>query len=91
MRDLCTPLASTPTPGGGIGNRRRNIKAAGGKCKTTKKYKRSRNNLIKGGGRSSSLTPGQKVGKAFKVIGTLAGLGGAAAGGAKIYNMFNNK
>ena len=91
MRDLCTPLASTPTPGGGIGNRRRNKKAAGGKCKTTKKYKRSRNNLIKGGGRSSSRTPLQKVGKAVKVISTLAGLSGAAAGGVKVYNMFKNK
>ena len=76
MRDLCTPLASTPTPGGGIGNRRRNIKAAGGKCKTKKKYKQS-----------STRTPIQKFGKAVKVITTLAGLGGAAAGGVKAYNM----
>jgi len=83
MRDLCTPLASTPTPGGGIGNRRRNIKAAGGKCKTTKKYKQSRNNMSKG----STRTPIQKFGKAVKVITTLAGLGGATVGGVKAYNM----
>ena len=87
MRDLCTPLASTPTPGGGIGNRRRNKKAAGGKCKTTKKYKRSRNNLSKGGGRSSSRTPLQKVGKAVKVLGGLAIGGiGAYVGGKAIKN-----
>ena len=83
MRDLCTPLASTPTPGGGIGNRRRNIKAAGGKCKTTKKYKQSRNNMSKG----STRTPIQKFGKAVKVITTLAGLSGATVGGVKVYNM----
>ena len=83
MRDLCTPLASTPTPGGGIGNRRRNIKAAGGKCKTTKKYKQSRNNMSKG----STRTPIQKFGKAVKVIGSLALASGAAAGGFKAFNM----
>ena len=32
-----------------MGGRRKNIKAAGGRCKTTKTYKNSQNNTCKGG------------------------------------------
>ena len=64
-----------------MGGRRKNIKAAGGRCKTTKTYKNSQNNTC-----GNSNKPIEKFKKAVNVITTVTALGGAALGGFKLAN-----
>lgn len=80
--DLTAGLLGMMQGGGGLGDRMKSRKAAGGKCRTKSKskYKSCNNN-----------TPLQKFGKALKVIGTGVIAGGAGYIGAKGYQALKNR